>query len=137
MKKVHLSYQKNLGPHLRIEEQQFRWVILEEIADHCPKWLDYLHCKSPEWLSDITMKVRWGPVDEDGWTEKSLNYKLYRFADWVYSGFGAWKHVKHIGNVPLTVYEVHDLFPDADPIFTGDSEDAMNSQPKDEGEVSL
>lgn len=135
MRTVHLAYQKDTGPHLHIQEAPWFWVTMELAGDDLfPEVTGHLFCcRIPEWAWELG----WGTRDEWNFLPVSLGHYMSRFGQYLLSGFGAYRHFRTAGNVPLSVREVHDLFPDADPFFTGEGNDAMNSRPGDEGEALL
>lgn len=134
MKTVHLSYQRDIGPHLTLREGSWFWETMELAGDYVFPFLTghLFCCNIPEWAWEIG----WGER-EDGLLPVSLGHYMWRFGQYITLGFNAYRHLHDAGKVPLTVEQVHELFPDADPIFTGESEDAMNSRPEDEGKVLL
>jgi hypothetical protein len=130
-----LSYQRDLGSHITIREYSFFWHLMELAGDHIfPVVTFHLFCCNlPEW----TGKIRWGKLDEDEYTDKCLFHYLYSFGQLLASGFGAYKHSREVGIVPVTVEWVHEHYPDADEIFSGGPVDAMNQRPGDDGDVTL
>jgi hypothetical protein len=133
MQTVNLAYQKDLGPHLNIQEASWFWVTMEYFGDEIfPVLTGHLFCCNiPEWAWDIG----WGARDEYDLLPVSLGHYMWQFGQYLTLGFNAYKYFRKVGDVPLTVFEVHELFPDADPIFTGDSADAMNYRPDDEKDM--
>jgi hypothetical protein len=122
-----LSYHKDIGPHLAIEEKGLTVLVLEHLGDEAFHVLGLL---TPGWL----WKVGCGPPDEemgDGIRAWNLGHVMSEAAQWAGRGFGTWRRYRNVGTVPLTAAQVHELFPGADPLFSGDSTDAMNQRPGD------
>lgn len=132
-----LGYQRDLGPHLSIEKAPLFWVIMEHLGDvmFSRATFHLFCCKVPEWA----FHVRWGKLDDDGYTDKCLGHLMFSFGNWLILGFNAYKHFRTVGTVPVSPDWVRAHYPDVDPIFTGEiiSPDAMVSEAGDPGDITL
>ncbi len=118
---AHLSRQRDKGTYLHVVTRPLWVVVLGEIGDRL--FFDY-----PEW----TYRICWGPVDEEGWTKRSLGHVLFCLSQWNAGGFGTWKLEHTVAEIRLDRDQVLEYFPDVDPIFTDDSEDSMRGKPEKE-----
>ncbi len=106
-----LSYQKDLGSHIELERRPTWAVLAEQVGENlCSSVTGHLFCcNQPEW----TWNLRWGPLDEDGWTPRSLGHYMSTFGSWMSMGFGAHKVGTRIAAIPVTVEWVKTHYPDA------------------------
>lgn len=88
-------------------------------------------CNIPEW----SYKIRWGKLDSDGWTYKSLGYNLHRFGQFAAMGFGSWKTRTRKGIIPVTYEWTAENYPHLGGPWDGTTEDSMRQKPGDEGIV--
>ena len=99
-----LSFQKDRGPHLEIEEQSLPGLVLESIGDSLFGLLSY----APDFLYEL----RWGPKDpEFGIADRSVGHLLYTFGQWCGLGFGAHAKRGKVVSIPLTTEQVQEAFP--------------------------
>lgn len=63
----------------------------------------------PEWM----FALRWGALDEDGYTPRSAGSVLYRFGQQLMNGFGAYRREKTIAHLPVSSEWVREHRPDA------------------------
>jgi hypothetical protein len=62
------------GYAVEITEVPLRWLNAERAGEAFLAATGHiLCCNLPDWTS----RVRWGPLDEDGWTPRSLGYLLH------------------------------------------------------------
>lgn len=108
---AHLTYSRE-GRFLEINQRPL-WAI---IAEKFGEWLvgdvlsHALCCNMPEW----PYKVRWGKLDDDGFTTRSLGHYLYRAASWLDTGGNAWKHFRHVASVPVSAEWIKEHYPELD-----------------------
>lgn len=135
---VHLSYQRDIGAHLTVSEGSIYWIIMEYLGDNLFSTVTgHLFCCN---LPEFAWKIRWGRLDEDGWTDRCLGHHMWNFGQWLISGCNAWRHIRTVYTIPVTGEWVREHYPDADAIFTGedtDSGDAMVARADDAGEITL
>lgn len=107
-KLAHMSYQKDIGPHITVVETTLRDFILQYVVgDNLFGFLSWL---SRDWM----YSVRWGPLDpEFGFADKSLGSKLFALSQWAGGGFGAWRREQTLGTLPVTKQWVEEHIPGA------------------------
>lgn len=126
-----LSYQRDLGTHISLDERPLWALLAERLGEGaCANLTGHLFCCNiPEW----TAKLRWGPEDEDGYTDKCVFHYMYTLGQWMSLGFGAWRHSRHIADIPVTPEWVAGNYPDAGWPWDGSELDEMHWKPQDAG----
>lgn len=116
------------GTFIDLNERPLWAVAAEMIGENLVSATGHLLCCNiPEWA----FKLRWGPLDGDGWTDKNIGHYMYMLGQWTQLGFGAWRQSRHIGKLPVTTEWVQEHYPDAGWPWDGSSIDEMRSTPED------
>jgi hypothetical protein len=115
-----LSYGRD-GSFIELHERPL-WAVVVEMAGETvtSNLTGHLFCCNiPEWA----WKLRWGPLDDDGWTDKNIGHCMYELGQWVGMGFGAWKQSRLVARLPVTSAWVREHYPDAGWPWDGSSPD--------------
>lgn len=111
---VFLASSQAEGIYLSIEERPLWGIILDKFGDYAFGGLNWLSDRIPGW-------VRWGRADEDGFSEHSLSYVFFRWAQWSAAGFGTWRIHREVAKVPVTEEWVVKYYPDSSFVFGEDA----------------
>jgi hypothetical protein len=108
----HLTYGRD-GTSVRLEETPFwAWAAQELGEQACwltEKTIGFCFIAPPDWM----YRLRWAPLDDDGFTDKSLGSKIHTFGQALCSGFGAFRMEKLVATMPVTEEWVLTHLPDA------------------------
>jgi hypothetical protein len=108
----HLTYGRD-GTSVRLEETPFwAWAAQELGEQACwltEKTIGFCFIAPPDWM----FRLRWAPLDDDGFTDKSVGSKIGTFGQALCSGFGAWRKEKLVARLPVTDEWLREHMPDA------------------------
>lgn len=111
------------GYQVEITEIPLRWLVAERAGELFLTLTGHvLCCNQPGW----TYRVRWGPADDEGWTDRSLGHKMYQAGQRL--ACMTFRHEKRVAAIEVTPEWVQEHFPDtrAEFRFLEDGPDAMS-----------
>lgn len=95
------------GYQVEITEIPLWWLLAERAGELFLTLTGHvLCCNPPDWAC----QVRWGPADEEGWTDRSLGYQLHRAGQWL--ACATFRHEKRMAAIEVTPEWVQAHFPD-------------------------
>lgn len=101
------------GTSVSLEEVPF-WAWAAQHAGDNFCWLTekltgFCFLSPPEWM----FRLRWGKLDDDGYTARNVGHYMWAFGNALCSGFGAYRREKKITSLPVSYDWVREHQPDA------------------------
>jgi hypothetical protein len=123
MRTAAISHSLAHGYQVEIIEVPLRWLLVEHAGELFLTLTGHvICCNQPGW----TYRVRWGPTDDEDWTDRSLGYQLHRAGQWL--ACITFRHEKRMAAIEVTPDWVQEHFPEirGEFRFLEDGPDAMS-----------
>lgn len=123
METVSVSHSRDHGYRLEITDVPFRWLAAGKAGELVLAATGHLLCcRVPEWAG----RIRWGPVDDEGWTSRSLGWLMFRAGQWLSCGI-TFSRERTVAVIDVTPEWVQEHYPEtrSEFRFLEDGPDAM------------